>query len=149
MTLGNMTLENVKLRNGTLGNFGDRIGMLLLGTSLLVTLIRVPQVQAEPGVNCQNPTSNVEYKYCARLAYETSDRELNQVYRRITGKMTADEKKVLTTAQLAWIRFRDTNCEAAVYRSRGGSGYGGFLSNCLERVTQARTAELKQQFEER
>lgn len=102
-----------------------------------------------PAINCQNPASNVEYKYCARLAYEASDRELNQVYRRITGKMANDERKVLTTAQLAWIRFRDANCNAEVYQSRGGTGYGGFLSNCLERVTRARTTELQQQFENR
>ena len=143
-----MGLENGKFASATFGNVGNRVGLLLLGTSLLATLVRVPRVQAQP-VNCQNPTSNVEYKYCARLAYETSDRELNQVYRRITGKMTADEKRILTTAQLAWIRFRDTNCDAEVYRSRGGSGYGGFLSNCLERVTRSRTAELKEQFESR
>jgi uncharacterized protein YecT (DUF1311 family) len=124
--------------------------MGMVGSGTLVALAMMPLgAQAEPRVNCQNPSTNVEYKYCARLAYEASDRELNQVYRRITSKMPADEKKVLTTAQLAWIKFRDTNCEAEVYPSRGGSGYGGFLSNCLERVTRARTAELKQQFEAR
>lgn len=147
MTLGKSAIA--AFGKGGIGKGGNRVGLLLLGTSLWVTLILAPRVQAEPGVNCQNPASNVEYKYCARLAYEASDRELNQVYRRITGKMTADEKRVLTTAQLAWIRFRDTNCDAEVYRSRGGSGYGGFLSNCLERVTRSRTAELKQQFESR
>lgn len=105
--------------------------------------------QTPPNVNCQNPGSNVEYKYCARLAYEQADRQLNQVYQRITRPMPPDEKKALVDAQLAWIKFRDTNCTAAVYRNRGGSGYSGFLSNCLERVTRARTSELIEQFDSR
>jgi uncharacterized protein YecT (DUF1311 family) len=128
----------------------DRLRILALACGAGGLLASAAAIaQPAPNINCQNPASNVEYKYCARLAYEASDRELNQVYRRITGKMADDEKKVLTTAQLAWIRFRDTNCTAEVYQSRGGTGYGGFLSNCLERVTRARTAELQQQFENR
>jgi uncharacterized protein YecT (DUF1311 family) len=104
--------------------------------------------QAPPNVDCANPTSNIEYKYCARIAYEASDRELNRVYKQVTARMNPEQKRILVNAQLAWIKYRDNGCDAEVYLSRGGTGYEGFRNGCLERVTKARTAELIEQFAE-
>jgi len=100
-------------------------------------------------LNCDNPGSNVEYKECARRAYEQADRQLNQVYQQLRSKLSSAERKQLTDAELAWIQFRDKNCSFEVYPSRGGTGYGGFLSSCLERMTRERTADLERYLEER
>ncbi|WP_265579697.1 hypothetical protein [Plectonema radiosum] len=36
-----------------------------------------------------------------------------------------------------------------VYRNRGGSGYGGFLNNCLQRMTKEGTAQLERYIKQR
>jgi uncharacterized protein YecT (DUF1311 family) len=98
---------------------------------------------AEILINCKNPTSNIEYKECARRDYVAADAALNKLYKQIIAGLRGDEKQRLIDAELAWISYRDKNCDFEVYRNRGGTGYSGFLSNCLERMTKARTAELQ------
>jgi uncharacterized protein YecT (DUF1311 family) len=92
--------------------------------------------------NCDNAGSNVEYKECQHRAYAAADRKLNQVYQQIISRLSGAEKQKLINAQLTWIKFRDSNCDFEVYGSRRGSGYSGFLSACLERMTDTRIKEL-------
>jgi uncharacterized protein YecT (DUF1311 family) len=98
---------------------------------------------AQPQINCANPVSNIEYKECAYRAYVASDKKLNQIYKQIVSTLGGKEKQHLIDAELAWIKYRDANCDFEVYRNLGGTGYGGFLSNCLKRMTSARTKELQ------
>jgi uncharacterized protein YecT (DUF1311 family) len=98
---------------------------------------------AQLKIDCTNPNSNIEYKECARRAYLTADKNLNLVYKPIISSLNGKEKQRLVAAQSIWIKFRDANCDFEVYRNLGGTGYGGFLSNCLERMTKARTEELE------
>ncbi len=98
---------------------------------------------SQPKINCINLGSNVEYKECAARAYEASDKKLNQVYKPILAKLKGTEQQRLIAAQSIWIKFRDANCDFEVYQNRDGSGYSGFLANCLERMTKARIAELE------
>lgn len=58
--------------------------------------------------------------------------------------MSREERSILAEAQLGWIQLRDKTCEFEVYQNRGGTGYEGFLNECLDRMTKARTAELEQ-----
>ena len=115
----------------------------LVSISALVALSFDAPATSQPQINCANPGSNVEYKECAYRAYQASDKQLNQVYQRIFTKLKGTEQQRLIQAQSSWIKFRDANCNFEVYRSRQGSGYGGFLSNCMERMTNARIEELK------
>lgn len=123
----------------------QRIQAFLSGVAFSSTLsfLGIGSISAQPQVNCANPTSNIEYKECAHRDYLAADRQLNQVYKQIISSLKGEEKQQLIGAQLAWIKFRDTNCSFEVYRNLGGTGYGGFLSNCLERTTKARTKELQ------
>lgn len=105
-----------------------------------VTSSSMSQAQA---INCDRFNSNVEIKDCLYKGYQASDRKLNQTWKRLTAKLAREEKTILTNAQLNWIKFRDQTCDFETYPNRGGTGYGGFLSQCLERVTQARTAQLE------
>ncbi len=116
--------------------------LLLVSISSLVALSFGAPASSQPKINCANPGSNVEYKECAYRAYQASDKQLNRVYQPIFTKLKGTEKQRLVEAQSSWIKFRDANCDFEVYQNRGGTGYGGFLSNCLERMTKARTAEL-------
>lgn len=125
------------------------LGILALKSMVLSPSIATAGDTIAQQLNCDNPGSNVEYKECARLAYEEADSRLNQVYQQLQSKLSSAERKQLTDAELAWIQFRDKNCSFEVYRFRGGTGYGGFLSECLERMTRQRTADLERYMEER
>jgi len=104
-------------------------------------------VQRQP--NCNNPTTNLEIKECIRLRYQAADRRLNEVYQQLNSKVSAEERSLLVEAQRGWIQLRDKNCEFEVYRNRGGTGYRGFLNECLERMTKQRTTELENSLKDR
>ena len=120
---------------------------LLSAAPLLLILITpaaaVPDHEIAQQINCRNPTSNVEYKECAHRAYQAADRRLNQVYQQVISTLSGEEKQKLIDTEVAWIKFRDLHCQFQVYRNRGGTGYSGFLSECLEQVTKERTAQLE------
>ncbi|MFL6256336.1 MAG: lysozyme inhibitor LprI family protein, partial [Pyrinomonadaceae bacterium] len=54
---------------------------------------------------------------------------------------------LLKEAELAWIKYRDTNCTFESSQYAGGTMRPMIESFCMARVTKARTAELKEQFE--
>ena len=105
--------------------------------------VAIPNYIAQRQPNCSNPQINVEYKECARLRYQAADRRLNDVYRQLVAKLNRQQRSVLYQEQIKWIKSRDKNCESEVYGNRGGTGYQGFLNECLERKTRQRTAELE------
>ncbi|MEG5062075.1 lysozyme inhibitor LprI family protein [Microcoleus sp. B3-A4] len=95
-------------------------------------------------INCDRPQGDVQVRACIRLRYEASDKRLNEVYKQLISQLSGEERGLLSEAQLGWIQLRDKTCEFEVYKSRGGTGYGGFLNECLDRMTKQRTAELEQ-----
>jgi uncharacterized protein YecT (DUF1311 family) len=96
-----------------------------------------------PSIDCTRATSNIELKYCAEQAYQAAERELNQTYEHVLTRLNLQEQQRLREIQQSWTGFRDRNCELEVYPSREGTGYGLFLHQCLERMTQARTLDLE------
>ncbi|MEG4502897.1 lysozyme inhibitor LprI family protein [Microcoleus sp. F6_B4] len=94
-------------------------------------------------INCDRPQGDVQVRTCIRLRYEASDRQLNEVYKQLMSQLSGEERALLSEAQLGWIQLRDKTCEFEVYKSRGGTGYGGFLNECLDRMTKQRTGELE------
>jgi len=113
---------------------------VLATTSVLAQSGRFPIAQQ---INCDRPQGDVEVRACIRFRYETSDKRLNEVYKQLVAKLSGEERSILAEAQLGWIKLRDNNCEFETYRSRGGTGHSGFLNECLDRMTKARTAELE------
>ncbi len=100
-------------------------------------------------INCDRPQGDAQLRTCIQLRYEASDKRLNEVYKQLTSSLSDEERSLLTEAQLGWIKLRDKTCEFEVYKSRGGTGYRGFLNECLDRVTQQRTAELEKYLKQR
>ncbi|WP_373536690.1 lysozyme inhibitor LprI family protein [Microcoleus sp.] len=122
----------------------------------LVTILATASIFARSGqsviaqqINCDRPQGDVEVRACIRLRYELADQRLNEVYKQLIAKLSKEEKALLAEAQLGWIKVRDNTCEFEVYQNRGGTGYRGFLNECLERITKQRTAELEQYLKER
>jgi uncharacterized protein YecT (DUF1311 family) len=94
-------------------------------------------------IDCSNAQTTPELKYCSQQSYQAADKQLNQAYQKVTSSIKGEQKQLLTTAQQAWIKFRDNNCNFEVYPNRGGTGYEIFRNGCLERLTKQRTKDLQ------
>jgi uncharacterized protein YecT (DUF1311 family) len=109
--------------------------------------------QRMAGVDCTNPTSQVEMTGCAALAFERADEDLNLAYGMARDAMRARDADlpadavpgeiILRDAQRAWIPFRDQACEAESLLMRGGTGQSMLFHSCLERLTRQRTEDLR------
>lgn len=102
------------------------------------------QRQIQP---CEGNGSQAEASGCAHREFQAADAELNKAYNRLAGILEADEKALLKESELAWIKYRDSNCTFESSQYAGGTMRPMIESFCLARVTKARTAELKEQYE--
>lgn len=93
---------------------------------------------------CDASSSTVELKDCVFKTYQKADKDLNQTYQRLLAKLTdTTHKKVLKTAQLAWLKYRDAHCEYEAYLNRGGTVYSVYYTSCLSHLTEERSQLLK------
>jgi uncharacterized protein YecT (DUF1311 family) len=94
---------------------------------------------------CANAKSTAEMRDCVGRQYKTADDELNRVYRQLMSKLDDEgHKAALKTAQQAWIKYRDANCDFESYLSRGGTMEPVSHYGCLTWMTAARTKELRE-----
>ncbi len=123
----------------------------LLAAPLAAQEERAPQVDCAAG-----DLTQIELNYCAALAWEDADAELNQVYRLaltrakvmdetmalndVEGPMTTED--ALRQAQRNWIAFRDSACAAEAMLAAGGTAQPMLGTLCLERLTRQRTEDL-------
>lgn len=96
---------------------------------------------------CEGNGSQAEATGCAHREFQAADAELNKAYNRLAGILDADEKALLKESELAWIKYRDSNCTFESSQYAGGTMRPMIEYFCLARVTKARTAELKEQYE--
>ncbi|MEG4169911.1 MULTISPECIES: lysozyme inhibitor LprI family protein [unclassified Microcoleus] len=132
------------------------IPYVIASLNALVAIISTTSVSAQSPIfpiaqqiNCDRPQGDAQVRTCIRLKYEVSDQRLNEVYKQLMSQLSEEERSLLSEAQLGWIQLRDKTCEFEVYKSRGGTGYGGFLNECLDRMTKQRTAELEEYLKQR
>jgi len=102
--------------------------------------------RAEP---CANAQSQAEMNNCAGREYKAADVALNQVYRQLVAILNDEEKAQLKEAQIAWLKYRDTNCDFVADQFKGGSMRPMILGYCLADMTRNRTTELKSQIKDR
>ncbi len=98
---------------------------------------------AQAAPSCDDATTQQEMNACAGEGYQAADKELNTTYDEIMGRLDGDSKDRMKTAQRAWIRFRDAECEFVSGPTSGGSANSMVKAGCLERLTQQRTETLK------
>lgn len=120
---------------------------------ILMAVLICPLPAAAQDIDCTNPTTQIEMTGCASLAYEAADVELNAAYtiaraearRRDAADpgLNPSNEVLLRDAQRAWIPFRDLACEAESTLARGGSMQNQLLFLCLDRLTRARTQDLR------
>lgn len=82
---------------------------------------------------------------CADADYKAADAKLNKSYGEIMKRLSDDNdgKKLLQTAQRAWIAFRDAECKFSTEGSKDGSIYPMLVSQCLAGLTETRGEQLK------
>ncbi|MBW4451637.1 MAG: lysozyme inhibitor LprI family protein [Nostoc indistinguendum CM1-VF10] len=103
-----------------------------------------PEIRLVQKLNCNNPQTQTAINQCAKLSYQNADKKLNQVYQQLLPTLERSRKQKLIAAQLAWIKFRDTNCEFERSKYEGGSIASNIYSGCLENTTNLRTQELQE-----
>ena len=121
---------------------------LLLSCAALATTNSAQRREANDP--CRDPQSQAEMNMCAAKRFKAADAELNRVYNRLVSKLGDDAGRLarLKTAEVSWLKYRDDNCEYEGSAFEGGSMKPLIYSSCLERMTKARTAELRGQIKE-
>ncbi len=111
---------------------------------ILSPLLFSPLVDA--AVDCANASDQATMNQCAGQDFKAADKELNTVYQQITARLknNPDGKKLLVSAQRAWIGFRDAECKFSASGVAGGSVYPLIYSNCMTSMTKTRVESLKQ-----
>lgn len=110
--------------------------------------------QAQDAVpNCAEAVTQADMNICADLAWKAADEDLNLAYGFAVSMMQAVDaglpedqrgaEAALREGQRAWIAFRDAGCAAEGFRVRGGSMEPLVVASCRERVTRARTEDLR------
>src|SRR5687767_7403940 len=98
---------------------------------------------------CADAQSQTEMNICWGKEYKAADAQLDAAYREFVSKLNPEETTQLKTAQLAWLKYRDANCEFVADQYKGGSIRPMIAAMCLADVTSTRTSELKAQIKER
>jgi uncharacterized protein YecT (DUF1311 family) len=107
-------------------------------TALVVVLALAGPALAEG----EELLSQSELNAQAHKHWQEADAALNAAYKRLVPKLTRLQKVKLTAAQLAWIPFRDRECEFAADTMRGGSMAPLLRFGEMMRVTEARTRDF-------
>ncbi|MDC0738192.1 lysozyme inhibitor LprI family protein [Cognatishimia sp. SS12] len=120
---------------------------------LTIALMFAGGAVAAQDVDCDNAIAQVEMNYCAHLAYQAADEDLNHAYKLAIQQARAQDQylaegeipaeEMLRDAQRAWIPFRDKACALESTMARGGTMAPLLFSSCLERETRNRTESLR------
>ena len=113
--------------------------MIIAGTTPDLSEMRLVQK-----LNCNNPQTQAAINECTKLSYQNADKKLNQVYQQLISTLERPRKQKLIAAQLAWIKFRDTNCEFERSKYEVGSIASSIYFGCLENTTKLRSQQLQE-----
>lgn len=93
--------------------------------------------------NCKNPETQLAMNTCAAKDFEREDARLNKNYRELQAKLEADRRTGLREVQVAWLKFRDLQCDFQAAQYEGGTMQPLVRSACLTDMTKQRNKDLK------
>ena len=111
--------------------------------SRFLLAVLLPLMSASAWADCSAPATQSEMTQCAGQAYSAADKKLNLAYNEYRARLNAEQKKKLTQAQLAWVKFRDLSCAFESSGAEGGSAYPMVRSGCLAAKTESRLKEIE------
>ena len=93
----------------------------------------------------RNLVTQSQMNNCAVWEYQQADQKLNQVYQQLRPQLSGSRQELLTDAQLAWIDFKDRECDLERNTILGSGGSMGPVIQyaCLAEITKQRTADLE------
>ncbi len=94
--------------------------------------VRMPLGQTQAEMNRQ-----------AMREHGRADAAMNAAYTRLMTVLNKEQKAQLKKAQLAWLKFRDTEAPFLASKVKGGSVYPMIYHLHLAEITEARTKALK------
>ncbi|MBK5351697.1 DUF1311 domain-containing protein [Pseudomonas sp. TH41] len=96
-------------------------------------------------VDCDSAADQSTMNQCAAQQGKAADKELNAHYQQITARLkdSPNSKKLMVSAQRAWVAFRDAECKFSASAVEGGSVYPLIYSNCITELTKARVETFK------
>jgi uncharacterized protein YecT (DUF1311 family) len=117
---------------------------------LVLAVLGIGSAQAQEKKDpCADAQSQAEMNMCWGKEYKAADAQLNKTYQDFMSKLDESEKVQLKSAQLAWLKYRDANCEFVADQYKGGTMRPMIAAICLADVTNARVNELKSQIKDR
>ena len=63
-------------------------------------------------LSCDNPNTPYDRTYCAALQMVQDDQLLNEQYKKTMSTLNANQKKTVKTAQIQWLKQRDSECSS-------------------------------------
>jgi uncharacterized protein YecT (DUF1311 family) len=111
------------------------IGLSMAAASMLAANVLAAE-------DCRNPVSQMAMNVCAGKDYKREDATLNKLYKELVAQLEKDRGEKLRQLQVAWIKYRDLQCDFVSSEYDGGSMYPLVRSSCMARVTAARNTEL-------
>ncbi|KAB8041416.1 lysozyme inhibitor LprI family protein [Janthinobacterium aquaticum] len=91
---------------------------------------------------CDKPRNDFDGLYCLNKVYQEADKELNENFKKLNGKLNAEGKQSLKSGQLAWIKQRNESCS-----KREGSAFYVNL-DCATSTTIERSQFLQNRLRE-
>ncbi len=63
-------------------------------------------------ISCDNPINSYDSTYCSSSEMIQLDEKLNEQYKKTIKSLSGEKRKIVKTAQIEWIRNRDSDCES-------------------------------------
>ena len=123
--------------------------LLTISGLLVLNLFVVTLAQDKKKDPCADAQSQADMNMCWGKEYKAADAKLNKTYQEFMSKLDESEKVQLKNAQLAWLKYRDANCEFVAEQYKGGTMRPMIAAICLADVTNARVNELTSQIKDR
>ncbi|MHB8845567.1 MAG: lysozyme inhibitor LprI family protein [Nitrospirota bacterium] len=110
--------------------------------AMLLSLFLQNIVYAQVKDPCANAMTQLEMNRCAGDEFKSANHKLESAYNALLERLDANHKTQVQDAQSTWMIFRDRQCEAETYLSRGGSMHQMELALCKKTITQSRIDQL-------
>lgn len=119
--------------------------LIIVSFFLALSSFAQERVKKDPCEKANESGVTVDLVECSLKKLAGADAELNKAYRQLTSRLGDKKWAVkLRTAQQAWIKYRDANCDYVSEFSGGGSAVTFEYNFCLADMTAARTKELQE-----
>jgi len=121
--------------------------ILLVSICFLLVLFK-NNAYSQSKLDCSKASTQAEINACAQSKYISADKELNSIYKKVIGKLDAQQKLVLVQSQRKWISFRDEYCKIYALIYAGGSMSPSAILKCKTEATMSRIVELQSLFDQ-